>query len=144
MVRNHVYDFFQLFDYPDPKIVQGDRKTLSTNQQALFLMNSQMIQDKAMKIAKHEFDQNLPRQVSKFYQKVFLRNPGPEERREGERFLDEFLSQRPLSCESFLRSGYVKFRRVSLFEMNDIFWNRRAFLQTGVMGLGHAALVNGL
>jgi len=94
VVRNHVYDFFQLFDYPDPKIVQGDRKTLSTNQQALFLMNSQMIQDKAMKIAKHEFDQNLPRQVSKFYQKVFLRNPGPEERREGERFLDEFPSPR--------------------------------------------------
>ena len=28
--------------------------------------------------------------------------------------------------------------------MNDIYWNRRAFLQTGVMGLGHAALVNGL
>ncbi|MEC7401965.1 MAG: DUF1553 domain-containing protein, partial [Verrucomicrobiota bacterium] len=94
VVRNHVYDFFQLFDYPDPKIVQGDRQTLSTNQQALFLMNSQMIQDKAMKIAKHEFDQNLPRQVSKFYQKVFLRNPGPEERREGERFLDEFPSPR--------------------------------------------------
>ena len=40
-------------------------------------MNSQMIQDKAMKIAKHEFDQNLPRQVSN-YQKVFLRNPGPK------------------------------------------------------------------
>ena len=28
--------------------------------------------------------------------------------------------------------------------MNHIYWNRRAFLQTGVMGLGHAALVNGL
>ena len=23
VIRNHVYDFFKLFDFPDPKIVQG-------------------------------------------------------------------------------------------------------------------------
>ena len=40
VIRNHVYDFFQLFDFPDPTIVQGHRKESSTNQQALYLMNS--------------------------------------------------------------------------------------------------------
>ncbi len=40
VVRNNVYDVFQLFDYPDPAIPTGDRATTTVAPQALFLMNS--------------------------------------------------------------------------------------------------------
>ena len=40
VVRNNLYDVFQLFDYPDPAIPSGDRSTTTVAPQALFLMNS--------------------------------------------------------------------------------------------------------
>jgi hypothetical protein len=49
VIRNHLYDVFQLFDYPDPAIPSGDRATTTVAPQALFLMNS----DWAMKICDH-------------------------------------------------------------------------------------------
>ncbi len=46
VVRNNVYDVFQLFDYPDPAVPSSDRATTTVAPQALFLMNS----DWAMKV----------------------------------------------------------------------------------------------
>jgi hypothetical protein len=40
VVRNNVYDVFQLFDFPDPAVPNGDRATTTVAPQALFLMNS--------------------------------------------------------------------------------------------------------
>ena len=40
VVRNNLYDVFQLFDYPDPAIPSGDRATTTVAPQSLFLMNS--------------------------------------------------------------------------------------------------------
>ena len=52
VVRNHVYDFFKLFDFPDPKIVQGI-ESISTSQQALYLMNSPFVQSVSKKLFKN-------------------------------------------------------------------------------------------
>ncbi|MSQ94222.1 MAG: DUF1549 domain-containing protein [Gemmataceae bacterium] len=49
VIRNHLYDVFQLFDYPDPATPSGDRATTTVAPQALFLMNS----DWTMKICDH-------------------------------------------------------------------------------------------
>jgi hypothetical protein len=40
VVRNNVYDVFQLFDFPDPAVPNGDRATTTVAPQALFLLNS--------------------------------------------------------------------------------------------------------
>ena len=40
MIRNNVYDVFQLFDFPDPGFPSGDRATTTVAPQALFLLNS--------------------------------------------------------------------------------------------------------
>ncbi len=40
VIRNNVYDVFQLFDFPDPAVPNGDRATTTVAPQALFLMNS--------------------------------------------------------------------------------------------------------
>jgi hypothetical protein len=40
VIRNNLYDVFQLFDYPDPAVPSGDRATTTVAPQALFLMNS--------------------------------------------------------------------------------------------------------
>lgn len=43
VVRNNVYDVFQLFDFPDPAVANGDRATTTVATQALFLMNSDLV-----------------------------------------------------------------------------------------------------
>lgn len=40
VIRNNVYDVFQLFDYPDPAVPTGDRATTTVAPQALFMLNS--------------------------------------------------------------------------------------------------------
>jgi hypothetical protein len=40
VIRNNVYGLFQLFDFPDPAVPNGDRATTTVAPQALFLLNS--------------------------------------------------------------------------------------------------------
>jgi len=43
VVRNHLYDIFSLFDYPDPAVPSGKRATSTVAPQALFLLNSETV-----------------------------------------------------------------------------------------------------
>lgn len=43
VIRNNVYDVFQLFDFPDPAVANGDRATTTVATQALFFMNSDWV-----------------------------------------------------------------------------------------------------
>jgi hypothetical protein len=42
VIRNNLYDVFQLFDAPDPAVPTGDRATTTVPTQALFFMNSDL------------------------------------------------------------------------------------------------------
>ena len=43
VIRNHVYDLFELFDFPDPGTVNGNRADSTIAPQALYLMNSPLV-----------------------------------------------------------------------------------------------------
>jgi hypothetical protein len=43
VVRNHVYDIFQLLDYPDAAVTSGDRATTTIAPQALLMLNSDLV-----------------------------------------------------------------------------------------------------
>src|SRR5439155_6177717 len=43
VVRNHLYDVFQLFDCTDATVLSGDRATTTVAPQALFLLNSDLV-----------------------------------------------------------------------------------------------------
>ena len=51
VVRNHLYDFFELFDFPDSATPQGDRPTTTIAPQALLALNSPLIWESAGKMA---------------------------------------------------------------------------------------------
>ncbi|MBY0398037.1 MAG: DUF1553 domain-containing protein, partial [Thermoleophilia bacterium] len=42
VVRNNVYEVFQLFDFPDPGVSNGDRAATTVAPQSLFLMNGEL------------------------------------------------------------------------------------------------------
>ena len=51
VIRNHVFDFFQLLDFPDPAIPTGDRASSTVAPQALLIMNSEFVMQSADKLA---------------------------------------------------------------------------------------------
>ena len=51
IVRNHLYDMFQLFDYTDASMVNGNRTTSTVAPQALFLMNADFVRESAQGLA---------------------------------------------------------------------------------------------
>src|SRR6185295_5156804 len=51
VVRNNVYDVFQLLDFPDPAIPSGDRATTTVPTQALLMLNSDLVMQSAAALA---------------------------------------------------------------------------------------------
>ncbi|HTE19823.1 MAG TPA: DUF1549 and DUF1553 domain-containing protein, partial [Armatimonadota bacterium] len=51
VIRNNVYDVFQLFDFADPAVLEGNRPTTTVAPQALFMMNSDLVHGAAEAMA---------------------------------------------------------------------------------------------
>ncbi|MCR9294992.1 MAG: PSD1 and planctomycete cytochrome C domain-containing protein [bacterium] len=97
VIRNHLYDVFQLFDYTDASVLNGDRDTSIIAPQALFLMNSEwmkrMASDMAKRLAESAGDQREG--ITRLFLEAYGRPPTEEEARQASNFL-----QHPLSLES--------------------------------------------
>ncbi len=52
VIRNNVYDLFQLLDFPDPAVPSGDRATTTVAPQALLMLNSDFVMQSADELAK--------------------------------------------------------------------------------------------
>ncbi len=84
VVRNNVYDFFQLLDYPDAAIPTGDRPTTTVAPQALLMMNSDFVASASQHLANritHEVPQNDAVRITRLYQLAYSREPSPQEMR---------------------------------------------------------------
>jgi hypothetical protein len=51
VIRNNVYDVFQLLDFPDPAITSGDRTATTVAPQALLMLNSDLVMQSAADFA---------------------------------------------------------------------------------------------
>lgn len=52
VVRNHLYDVFELFDFHDPSVLSGDRTVSTIAPQALFMLNSDLVAKSCEELAK--------------------------------------------------------------------------------------------
>lgn len=82
IVRNNVFEMFQLLDFPDPAVSSGNRATTVVPLQALLLLNSDFVMEAAAGLADrllseaNDDDQRLAR----LYSLAFGRNPTVNER----------------------------------------------------------------
>ncbi len=82
VVRNHVYDLFQLLDFPDPAVTSGDRATTVVASQALLMLNSDIVMQAAADFADRlivDSDSDDQR-LSRLYAIAFGRAPTTDER----------------------------------------------------------------
>ncbi|MFG0264046.1 MAG: PSD1 and planctomycete cytochrome C domain-containing protein [Rhodopirellula sp. JB055] len=101
VIRNHLFDMFQLFDYTDASVLNGDRNTSTIAPQALFLMNSEMVSDLTFAFADRLLadDNDAVQRIRRLYLEAFGRPATDVEISDAVRFLSQF--------ETLLRKDHV-------------------------------------
>ncbi|MBF67373.1 MAG: hypothetical protein CMQ29_06715, partial [Gammaproteobacteria bacterium] len=92
VIRNNVFDLFQLFDFPNPNSMCGDRTPTTTPQQALYLMNSPLVRQAALGFSEKGFGSAPKVRIHLLYNSAFHRDAEPDEIRQSLRFLESFSS----------------------------------------------------
>ncbi|CAN5821755.1 PSD1 and planctomycete cytochrome C domain-containing protein [soil metagenome] len=105
VVRNHLYEMFQLFDGTDASVTNGDRATTTVAPQALFMLNSDLVlqsaEDLAARLLNLE-DLDDPDRVRRLYETAYGRLPTTAELSRAEAFLSTFDGDPPSEVESRL------------------------------------------
>ena len=90
VIRNHLYDLFQQFDYPDPAVPSGNRAATVVAPQALMMMNSPLVLEASEAFAKRLLEPSHfsdGQRVRQAYLHALGRIPSKMERRLAEKFL---------------------------------------------------------
>ena len=59
ILRSALYNVFIAFDFADPSVIQGQRKNTVVTPQALFMMNSKLVQDEASRLAQRVLQDDI-------------------------------------------------------------------------------------
>ena len=81
VVRNNLYDVFQLFDAPDAAVPNGDRATTTVPTQALFFLNSDLATRAADALAARVLERAPAERVSALFVLAYGRPPTADESR---------------------------------------------------------------
>jgi cytochrome c553 len=97
VVRNNVYDLFQLLDFPDPAIPNGDRATTTVAPQALLLLNSEFVLQCAERLAQRVLREAVDDacRVDRLYHVAYSRAATPAEVHAAATFLRRFEESWP-------------------------------------------------
>lgn len=91
VVRNNLYDVFQLLDFPDAAVTNGDRATTTVAPQALLMLNSELVAQASSRLAERiqaAAPENQVR-IAKLYTLAYGREPSADEQAAGEQFLKQ-------------------------------------------------------
>jgi hypothetical protein len=89
-----MFDAFDLFDYSDAGVTNGDRATTTVAPQALFMMNSELVEQAALTVATKLLEQadvsDDAARTDQLYVRAFGRPAKPAEVARAQVFLDRF------------------------------------------------------
>ncbi|MBT5125445.1 MAG: DUF1549 domain-containing protein [Planctomycetaceae bacterium] len=93
VVRNNLYDFFQLFDYNDASVSNGDRQTTTVAPQALYMLNSPLVDEASCQIVEQllKESKSLKHRVQILYVKLLGRNATRQEMSRARQYYSLFL-----------------------------------------------------
>ena len=93
VVRSALYEMFQVFDFAEPSLLNGDRATTTVAPQSLFMMNSVLVTENARLLAAGLLeDHNLEDsgRIVQIYRRAFGRPPSEQEVKRGLQFIARF------------------------------------------------------
>ena len=103
VIRNHLYELFQLFDYSDASVLNSNRPTTTVASQALFIMNSPLVNSAALnfsnRVINHGGDSFRSR-LTFAYVWALGRPPSEQELTRDEMYFEQFMKVDPSSKPS--------------------------------------------
>jgi cytochrome c553/mono/diheme cytochrome c family protein len=98
VIRNNLYDLFQLFDATDATVPNGDRATSTVATQALFMLNSPLLLDCARALAREAegWSQDRAERIRRLYERCFARPATADEIERAVAFVDDFGGRSPV------------------------------------------------
>ena len=93
IIRNNLYDFYQLFDSPDGTVLNGDRDSTTVAPQALFMLNSDLVAQSSERMADSLLARNDADDIQRLvdlYLLVYSRPPAEAERARNLALLEQF------------------------------------------------------
>ncbi len=92
VIRNHLYDGFQLFDYSDASVPNGNRTTSTVAPQALFMMNGDLAAEAAAALARRLPNADDATRVDALFALSLGRQPTAVEQSQAIAFVDRFAA----------------------------------------------------
>ncbi|WP_339727114.1 PSD1 and planctomycete cytochrome C domain-containing protein [uncultured Gimesia sp.] len=92
VIRNHLFGMFMLFDYADASVLNGNRSSTTVAPQALFLLNSHLVEEASQRMADevlHQTALSPEQKIQQLFLKSFGRVPTELEVSKSLQFLDE-------------------------------------------------------
>lgn len=127
VIRNHLYDVFQLFDATDATVSNGDRATTTVATQALFALNSDLMMDASERLADRLLDRadlDDAGRVRLLYLTAYSRQPGERELERGKAALAGFEEElRNAEPESRRSRAWALYCHVVLAANEFVFLN---------------------
>lgn len=119
IIRNHLYDILEQFDYPDPTTPTGSRNSTTVAPQALILLNSPVVMDSANRLAGRlcSTGGTDDQRITELYERLFHRLPTAAEAQRALHFVQKQVASGrskeawPLLTQTLLASNEFVFLR---------------------------------
>ncbi|MEM8954756.1 MAG: PSD1 and planctomycete cytochrome C domain-containing protein [Verrucomicrobiota bacterium] len=108
IVRDLVPDALETFDFAEPSLVTGSRDVTTVPGQALYLMNSDFVQEQAVALAHrlvHEGGSDGVERLRTAFLTVYSRPPTEEEGRRAKKYFDRFMAEARMEDASVEEAG---------------------------------------
>ena len=102
VVRNHLFDVFTLFDYTDASVMTGDRATTTVAPQALFLLNSDLVDRVSRRLARATLSATASddsERIDRLCEQILGRPASADDLRRCTRFLEQVGKTLPPTAE---------------------------------------------
>jgi hypothetical protein len=111
VIRNNLYDVFQLFDATDATVLDGNRATTVVAPQALFMLNSDLVLDASKNLAETVLAETAspPQRVESLYLRTFGRRPIAAEITRGIAYVERSRASGKEEAEAWSSFSHVLF-----------------------------------
>ncbi len=91
VIRSGVFDVLQTLDFPDPAMINGERQTSTVAPQALMMMNSDLVAEQTLEIAKQLQSESADdaTRIATVYRRILKRSPSDVEKVASLAFLEK-------------------------------------------------------
>lgn len=118
VIRNHLYDMLEQFDYPDPTMPTGSRNATVVAPQALIMLNAPVVMDAAAalsrRLARDTRDGSVESRLRRAYDLAYGREPTTPELARATRFIESAPDTEEawtLLCQSLLAANEFMYLR---------------------------------